>query len=232
MALWRRLGIGLAAVVVALTALTVLTARPGDPALYPPAPGAPSVTVYVAYDGFHSNLIVPTGALRTRAGATAEALSRLPRTPWVAIGWGDFRYYQERGPLSRRWPDFLRALFRPGNRSVLHLAGRWTPTGDPTHPGERRLVLSAAGFERLVARADRSFVLRSGRPVIVAPGHAPDSLFFASNETFSILKVCNHWTGQLLGAAGIPITPVADTLSRGLEADLDMRALARRQPSR
>ena len=127
--------------------------------------------------------------------------------------------------MTARWPDFLRALFKPGNRSVLHLAGRDRPTGDATHPGERRLILSAEGFARLQARADASFVVANGAPVTVAPGHAPDSLFFASNETFSLFKVCNHWTARLLAAAGVPTAPVLDTLSRGLEADLDARAL-------
>ena len=50
------------------------------------------------------------------------------------------------------------------------------------------------------------------------------SLFYPAVGTFSILHVCNHWIGDMLDAAGLPTTPVADTFSSGLLLDLRWRA--------
>jgi hypothetical protein len=36
--------------------------------------------------------------------------------------------------------------------------------------------------------------------------------------------VCNHWIGDLLGAAGLPTNPVLSTLPRGLMLNLRWQA--------
>ena len=52
----------------------------------------------------------------------------------------------------------------------------------------------------------------------------PDEAFFASVERFSLVHLCNDWTAELLNAAGLPTTPVLDTLPAGLWLDLQLRA--------
>ena len=58
-ALARRIGWGLAIVVGLLIATTILTARTGDPALWPPAAGSPTVEILVVSHGYHSGLALP-----------------------------------------------------------------------------------------------------------------------------------------------------------------------------
>jgi len=63
-----------------------------------------------------------------------------------------------------------------------------------------------------------------GAPVMAPIRRVKDEAFFASRERFSALHLCNHWTAELLHAAGLPVTPVLDALPIGLGLDLRLRA--------
>ena len=225
---WGRvLAAGLLLPVAALAIAAVVTQREGDPALYPPAEGESPVEVFVVRNWLHANLAVPVSALRP-GGPAAEAVAALPRGgEYVLLGWGDARHYRERGKTLLRLLDLWRSFLAPNNPSVIHiqpLPGRPTPetTGKPV----LRLALSRAGFARLNARLDRSFALEAGGPVVAGRGRDPAALFFRSVETGDLLQVCNHWVANLLDAAGVPTTPVADTMTAGLAWDLERRAYA------
>jgi hypothetical protein len=80
---------GIAAILVALlagAAFIAATARPADPALFPPKPGERSVTVYVVYNWMHPRLVVPTAALEG-SPVMAAALAAAPKEPWTAVSW-------------------------------------------------------------------------------------------------------------------------------------------------
>jgi hypothetical protein len=95
-----------------------------------------------------------------------------------------------------------------------------------------RLRLSPAGFERLLALLEAAFTRNeSGSPIELGPGLYGPSLFFRANETFSILRVCNHWAADLLDAAGVPTAPVLATLPHGLLWGLRWRSGLRSLPS-
>jgi hypothetical protein len=223
----RRLALA-AAVLAIVLALVFLPVRPRDPALFPVPEGETGVTVYVLDNGYHSEVVVPTARLAARGGPAAQALKSVPSWPWTSLGWGDARYYIESGISGPRILDGLRALFAPNNPSVVMVEPlRASPERLYRRGGVVRLRLSDAGFERLAARVDRSFRLEGGRPVLhPAPGWG-DTRFFDSGETFSLLHLCNHWTGETLNAAGVPARPVLDTLAAGLVLDLRISGAAR-----
>jgi hypothetical protein len=211
---------------VLVLAVCVLAAlvweRPGDRRLFPAAPGAATVDVWIVDNGLHTDLVLPTAPLRGRSGPTATALAGLPPADWVAAGWGDWRFYRGTGLGPRRLVDGLRALFWPGNRSVVMLAPLPGAPEDVYVVRPIRLRLSQAGFERLAARLDRAF---AGETPRLAAGPQPGTArFYEGRETFSILKVCNHWTADLLHAAGVPTRPVLSTVGAGLAWDLRARA--------
>jgi hypothetical protein len=88
------------------------------------------------------------------------------------------------------------------------------------------LTLGEGGFSRLAAMLDATFA-RSGRDGTIdemGPGLYGPSLFFRAVGTFHLFRVCNHWTADLLDAAGVPTAPVLATLPRGLLWDLSARA--------
>ncbi|MCF4125072.1 DUF2459 domain-containing protein [Methylobacterium sp. SyP6R] len=229
------------AVTFALSAAAWLTARPGDPRLYPPAPGEAAVTVRLVARTWHSGLLLPRDALARAAaeagdGVLLEVTERFRASPALEIGWGDAGFYRTVPTLQALdWRLALRALFTPGGRpAVLHVVG--VAAEPETAFPEAEIVtlrLSRAGFHRLAAALGRAFARRGGHPEILGPGLYGPSLFYAAEGRFSLLTVCNHWSAGLLNDAGIPVTPLLDTLPQGLVLDLAWRAAtAQAGPSR
>lgn len=221
------------ALLLALALLTVITARPADRSLYPPAAAAETVTVYVKYSWLHANIVLPTDRLQQHSGTTIEAMTsaQMPLEAWTALGWGDLWYYRERGKTSRRYRDFARSMLHPDNPAVIFIEPlAEAPTPETTGRDVIRLELSEEGFARLAARLDSSFLLEDGAPVIRGRGRGRESWFFASHEGSDLTQVCNHWIGHLLSAAGVPVTPVTDSVTDALSLSLQWRAGARKVP--
>ena len=221
---WPRVLIAVAAVLVALVLFVVFTARSGDKTLYPGGGGQATTTVFLVDNGFHSDLVVPRAALFAKPHPLALATAVATDKPWIAIGWGDAKFYTAQGSGVGELFSGLRALLAPGNRSVVHIAGL---NGSPDKiyaSGVRAIALSDAGLEKALGRVDKSLDMDSdGQPQRTDSPRRPDEGFFRSVEHFSLLHLCNHWTAELLNAAGLSTTPVIDTLPAGLELDLTVR---------
>jgi uncharacterized protein (TIGR02117 family) len=230
--MWRvGLGVVLLGALWALIAATFITARPADPMLWPPREGA-TVEIVVTSNGYHSGLALPRAALAEFASgrgypALIAVTQRFAAYDWIEFGWGDAEFYRlvpTVSDISLRVA--LRALFWPGNTSVLHVVGikddpvRAFPLGDLV-----RVPLSRNGFDQLLAKLDASFAPpQAGTLQDIGGGLYGPSLFFPANGSFSIVRLCNHWTGELLGAAGLPTTPVLEIVPAGLMLSLRWRA--------
>jgi hypothetical protein len=215
----RAAAAGLVAVLAIAAAFVWRT--PVDRTLYPPRPGEPALTVYVVNNGYHTDLVLPREALATRRGPAAAALSLVSPGPFVALGWGDRRFYIEHGVSPRRALDGLRALFWPANASAVKLAPLARSPDRIWRDGVTPLRISARGFEHMAARLDRTFELERGAPVVLPEPSEDGGRFFASRERFGALHLCNHWTAQLLNAAGLSTRPLLDVLPAGLIFDLE-----------
>ena len=237
----RRLALSLVAVIALFIAAILVTAQSGDPRLYPPPAGAPVIEVFVVSHGYHAGIVVPRARTAEVARANVErnlhaVTTRFGAYPWLEIGWGDEGFYTSVPTVaSLTVPMALRALFRPGNPSVIHVVGlaehpRTTfPTSDMV-----RLQLSEAGFANLLDRIDATFAAAEDGEVADAlgPGLYGPSLFYPANGSFNIFRVCNHWIDELLGAAGLPTAPVLATIPAGLVLNLRWRAGLSRDPDR
>lgn len=202
----------LAALVGALAALWTWT-TPGD-ATGRPASDGPVVELFVLDNGFHTDLAVPRAALEARGGSLAEAVRTLASGDWILIGWGDAKFYVDQSPISDRLPDGARAFFARGNPSVVMLdPAQDDPRLRFAEDGRNAVRLSPAGFERMAARIEASLDLSDGGPRIAAARAGDDARFFASREHFWIGHLCNHWTAQVLDAAGLPVGPVRSITS-------------------
>lgn len=199
----------LIAVLIGLIAALWTLTRPGDPALYPATPGEAGVTVYLLDNGFHTDLAVPRAALMEGGGALAEATVSLAPGDWVLVGWGDATFYVDQSPISGRLVDGARAFFRPGNASVVMLDPEARDPARRFRAEDRQaLRLSSAGMAALRERVEASLMTdATGRPVLAAARAGDDARFFQSRETFWIGHLCNHWTAELLSAAGLPVRP-------------------------
>lgn len=226
----RRIARPAAAVAAVVIAALLLVRRGGEPALYPAPPGEPATTVWVVDNGFHTDLVLPADRLRARGGPSGEALTALPATPFVAVGWGDAGFFPTDAPVLARPLDGLRALFGPNNASLIRLEPLTRPPAQAYDGTVLGLRLSEAGFERLARRLDRSFTPapalarplppRPRRGRASASGRPFDARYFESRERFGVLHLCNNWTAELLSAAGPPTRPVLDVLPAGLVFDL------------
>jgi hypothetical protein len=206
-------GFIIAGLVGALAALWTWTA-PGDPALWRLRAGEAGVPVYLLDNGFHTDMVAPRAALAARPGPLADAVATLGPGDWILIGWGDAKFYVDQSPIQSRLPDGARAFFHPGNPSVLMLRPETVAPEQAFLPaGRRRLVLSQAGFAAMDRRIEASLDLSTGRPRVAATRPGDPVRFFASRETFSVLHLCNHWAGEVLNAAGLPIRPVQTIFS-------------------
>lgn len=216
----RRLGWIVAFVVVALLALTLATARRGDRTLYPPRPGD-AQAVWLIDNGFHTDLAIPRAAIVAHGGPLAEAAEATSADPWIMIGWGDAKFYISTVPVRDRLGDVVRAALG-GRPTTVHLEGVPQRPDLAFRGNVGRILLSSAGLAAMLARVDRSFALK-GRAPVRLPARGPNEAFFASVESFDLSHMCNHWTAGLLAAAGIPTTPVLDTVPAGLRLDLKLR---------
>jgi uncharacterized protein (TIGR02117 family) len=219
-------------IVAALAALAAWTARPGNSALYPPpASGVSTYDVYVVSHGYHAGIVVRRSEFANRNGnaALAAIVTRFDYE-WIEFGWGDEGFYREVPDISALTIKLaLKALFLPGNSSVLHVVGL---NAEPQVAFYRsqivRLRLGEESFAKLLGALDAAFARETNGalPGDLGRGLYGPSLFYRAAGAFSILKVCNHWVADILNEAGVPITPVIDTLPQGLLFDLKWRALA------
>jgi uncharacterized protein (TIGR02117 family) len=236
MRLLRIAGFGIAgaliALILVLTLATVLTARSADPALWPPGPGEPRIEIFVVSHGYHSGLVLPRETMAEAASrrgyvALGAMAQRFSGYRFVEIGWGDESFYRHvPNVASLTFGLAVRALFWPGNPSVVHVVGL------PGHPREVfpradivRGELSGGGFARMLDALEASFDKAGGGPAeSLGAGLYGPSLFYRGVEAFHVFNVCNHWVARLLSAAGVPTAPVPATLPSGLLLDLRWRA--------
>ena len=229
----RVIGWAVAGVVALLAAMTVLTARSGDPALWPPAANVPSAEIHVVSHGYHSGIVLERAAMTEAAergghAALIAVAQRFANYRWLEIGWGDEGFYRtvpDAASLTFRLA--IRALFWPGNASIVHVVGLNSHPSD-TFPTSDiiRIPLSSAGFARMLDMLEAGFDRGSGAAALepLGPGLYGPSLFYRGVDAFHVFNVCNHWVARLLSAAGLPTAPVLATLPPGLFFDLKWRA--------
>lgn len=231
----RRLGFAAAGLLVALFLLVVLSARPGDPSLYPPPPDD-GITIHLVSHGWHSGVVLPREALTGEgSGAALRSVAvRFRAYPRIEFGWGEARFYRATPTVTDvDWRLALEALFTPGGRAgVIQVVGLGEDVRDAfPHSAIVPVPISARGLTRLLTRLDASFRLDAGQPIAAGPGLYGPSLFYEGEGRFSFHNVCNHWTAGLLNTAGLPVAPALDTLPAGLIADLEWRSGLARLPA-
>jgi uncharacterized protein (TIGR02117 family) len=164
---------------------------------------------------------------RGRSALIAIA-TRFAAYPWIEFGWGEEEFYRSVPTAASLTASLaLRALFRPGNPSVMHVVGLPAPPVVSFPQSDVVPIdLSQAGFESLLDKIDATFAgaARGQLPDDLGPGLYGASLFFRANGTFNIFHVCNHWVADALDAAGVPTSPVLSIHPAGMLFDLRWRS--------
>jgi uncharacterized protein (TIGR02117 family) len=217
---------------IAFLVAVVATNRSGDPGLFPASGSEKGIEIVLISQGYHTGLALPRADVARLASleghsALINIATRFGAYQWIEIGWGEERFYMSAPTVSApNWGLAFRALLRPGNGSVLHVVGldaeprALFPTSDMM-----RIRLSQEGTRRLLKEIDASFARSlDGPPEELGQGLYGPSLFYRAQGTFNLFNVCNHWTAQLLNAAGVPVSMALATLPDGLMLDLRLRS--------
>ena len=170
------------------------------------------VTIYLADNGIHADLILPIAAegLNWEPMFAASDFQEKPSDPkWIAIGAGERRVYLETPTWADISPGTIWAATTGGDR-VMHV--EWVPSPDYA---VRKITLTPEQYRRLWASIRASFVLDSqGQPVhIDHPGYWKRDAFYEGVGKASAIQTCNQWVVSRLRLAGVkaslwaPFTP-------------------------
>lgn len=183
------------AIAVFLAACGTVPLRP-----LPPVPEG-AARIYVIDRGWHTDIGLPIAEL---SGSLALIAGDFPGAETLTIGFGDRAYLLDR---TTNLLDMIRALL-PGRAAMLVTGLRASPEAAF---GSQNVVTLAIGRQQLAAlEADlaRYFATDgTGRPLRLADGPYPGSLFFASDATYDALHTCNTWTAGTLRAGGFAVSP-------------------------
>lgn len=177
-----------------------------------------TIPVYLVSNDIHIEFILPVSStvFDWRTFIDLESFEIDPLAAhWIELGWGDRRFYFE----MPTWDDFtlrlaLQALLIPGP-SVMHVG--FTKSHPAQREDIRKIMVSEETYSRLVEEIKNSFVKREGKPILM-PGKGYTGLdnFYEAVGDYSLVRTCNVWTGQMLGAVGLA-RPLWSPTKYGLE---------------
>jgi uncharacterized protein (TIGR02117 family) len=159
------------------------------------------VTIYLADNGIHSDLILPVQAegLDWAPLIPRRDFRDAPAARWLAFGSGEERVYLD----TPRWRDIRpRTIWSAltGGKRLMHVAY----VADPGIAG-REIRLRPEEYRRLWATIRSDFALqRNGKPIHLArTGYGPADTFYRATGKASALRTCNSWTADRLRIAGV-----------------------------
>jgi uncharacterized protein (TIGR02117 family) len=196
----RRLGLARLLLALPWVGLVACAAAPASAPR--PAETGPRAPVYVASNGWHTEIVVEAEALPRGRWPQREPF-RGHR--YLEVGWGDRDAY----PAERLTMRLaLRAAFL-SRGSVLRVAGFDEPL-----PVRFRgidvveLRVPAAALDALAEFIEVSHAADAeGRPIRLGPAAGGSGSFYLARGRFHALNTCNAWTARALRAAGLPLRP-------------------------
>ncbi len=94
------------------------------------------------------------------------------------------------------------------------------------------LGLPPGGGARLSAYLWQALALdRAGRPIRIADGNWPGSLFYAAAQPYALSHTCNRWTAAALAAAGLPVDPNGVIFAGQVDSEARAILAASRRPA-
>lgn len=163
---------------------------------------AQGITIYIADNGIHSDLILP---VKTEGLDWAPLIPKRhfrsadPQARWIAFGSGEERVYLD----TPRWRDIRpRTIWSAltGGKRLMHVEY-------VRNPGyaKREVRLRPEEYRRLWAAIRADFARGAdGRPVhVTGSGYWGTDTFYRATGKASAIRTCNSWTADRLRLAGV-----------------------------
>lgn len=160
-----------------------------------------SHSIYFIYRGWHTSILVDA---KTLAAQSPLLKDKLKGQKYARIGFGDGDYFTGKDKSSF---SAARALFASGYSAVQLLTYDYEPFAEIPSDTRVRLAITAQGMQALIAQVNQSLAVDAAGKVISLPAMG-DSMgyFYRASQSYSAFSNCNTWSGQVLRAAGLPIT--------------------------
>ena len=165
------------------------------------------VEIYVISNGVHSDVCVPVHSEHFDwETLVSPGQFKQPNNfnRYIAFGWGDRGFYLE----TPNWADlsakvFIRAAFWPSSTAMHVTYYTRTPV-----EGKRvkKVRITTEQYEVLIAEIKSGFEFSDqGEPILIDCCRYPNvnDNFYEATGSFSMFKVCNSWTNQVLKRVGI-----------------------------
>jgi uncharacterized protein (TIGR02117 family) len=174
------------------------------------------VTIYVASNGVHADLVLPANAasLDWRPIVPKSDMAEAPAdAQWIAFGAGERRVYLE----TPTWGDLsikTAVVALAGGERVMHV--EWVQ--NPSYAA-RAIRLTPEQYRRLWAAIRAGFELDpDGKPIrIDHPGYGPRDAFYRGTGEANAIHTCNQWAASRLRLAGVK-APLWSPFVQGLVA--------------
>lgn len=161
------------------------------------------ITIYLADNGIHSDIILPATALGldwSRFVPKSDVRSASPKSRWVAFGAGEEQVYLDTPTWWDIRPKTIWAALT-GSRRVIHV--EWVE--NPRAYAGRTIRLRPEEYRRLWSAIRSDFERGpAGRPVLIDhPGYGCCDAFYRGTGTFNAFQTCNSWVADRLRLAGV-----------------------------
>ncbi len=163
------------------------------------------VTIYVATNGYHTGLLLPTSA----DGVDLSMAFRPTDLPdprdsgdYLLFGWGDRDFFLNTPTWADVRPRTLVVALIGSGGSLLHVDHVHSPA---EIAGARTVRLTSAEYRVLVAEIRRFAKLSSDGHPISTPGYGPRDVFYDATGRYSAVTTCNVWTADRLRATGVRV---------------------------
>jgi uncharacterized protein (TIGR02117 family) len=168
------------------------------------------VTIYVATNGVHTGIILPT--------RTAEVdWSRLVRPEHIAdpryaghylwFGWGEREFYLNTPTWRELSPRTAARALIGSDTALMHVDHLLRPWDEA-----RPIRISRDQYRRLAATIRDSFDPAHPQPIA---GYDVADVFYPARGRYDAIRTCNWWTGRTLARAGVRVgawTPTSATV--------------------
>lgn len=156
--------------------------------------------VYVCTSLAHADILLPSRDPLIDWSSLFPAVTPpgLPAEAYIAVGWGDLRFFREVPSWAEVKPAIALSALAGLNDTALRVMAMRPPTNDPDC---RALRVDRAGRQALIDHI-RASLADETQPQPAAQARL--EAYYLAKGRYSPLRTCNQWVAEAFAKAGLP----------------------------